>query len=216
MDKQLEDLVKKGTTTIGIVCKDGIVMAADRRASAAGRIVLDRNIEKVFPITDNIAITTAGLVSDIQLITKIIKAELNLKKMRTGKEPVVKEVASLLGVIVYNNIRKFSTIPGIVGFILGGTDNEGFHLYNIGVDGSVMSYDDYTADGSGMVFAFGVLDTLYKKDMSVADGVKLAIRAVNAAIQRDTASGDGIDVYTITKAGAKKVFAHKIDATISV
>ncbi len=216
MDKQLEDMVKKGTTTIGIVCKDGIVMAADRRASAGGRMVLDRNCEKVFPITDNIAITTAGLFSDIQLITKIIKAELNLKKMRTGKEPSVKEVASLLGVIVYNNIRKFSTIPGIVGFLLGGADNDGFHLYNIGVDGSVMSYDDYSADGSGMIFAFGVLDTLYKKDSTVADGVKLAIRAINAAIQRDTATGDGIDVYTITKAGAKKVFGQKIDYTVNV
>ena len=213
---QIEDMVKKGTTTIGIVCKDGIVMAADKRASAGGRMVLDRNVEKVFPITDNIAMTIAGLVSDAQLITKIIKAELNLKKMRTGKEPLVKEVASLLGVIVYNNIRKFSAIPGIVGLILGGTDKEGFHLYNIGVDGSVMSYEDYTADGSGMIFALGVLDTLYKKDLPTGDGVKLAIRAINAALQRDTATGDGIDVYTITKAGAKKVFAQKIDYTINV
>ncbi|MDP1694240.1 MAG: proteasome subunit beta, partial [Candidatus Woesearchaeota archaeon] len=211
-----QDMVKKGTTTLGLVCKDGIVMAADKRASAAGRMVLDRNIEKVFPITDNIVMTIAGLVSDAQLITKIIKAELNLKKMRTGKEPLVKEVASLLGVVVYNNIRKFSTIPGIVGLIVGGADKDGFHLYNIGVDGSVMSYEDYTSDGSGMIFALGVLDTLYKKDLPVGEGVKLAIRALNAALQRDTATGDGIDVYTITKAGAKKVFAQKIDYTVNV
>src|SRR3989338_3844374 len=216
MDTQLQDMVKKGTTTLGLVCKDGVVMAADKRASAAGRMVLDRNIEKVFPITDNIVMTIAGLVSDAQLITKIIKAELNLKKMRTGKEPLVKEVASLLGVVVYNNIRKFSTIPGIVGLVLGGTDKDGFHLYNIGVDGSVMSYEDYTADGSGMIFAFEILDTLFKKDIPTGDGVKLAIRAINAALQRDTATGDGIDVYAITKAGVKKVFAQKIEYTINV
>lgn len=214
MDKQFEDLVKKGTTTVGIVCKDGIVLAADKRATG-GSLVMDKHVDKVFPITNNIVITTAGLVSDIQLITKIIKAELNLKKIRTGKEPSVKEVASLLGVIVYNNIRKFSTIPGIVGFNLGGVDNEGFHLYNIGVDGSLLSYEDYSVNGSGMVFAYGVLDTLYKKDMLIGDGVKLAIKAINAAIQRDTASGEGVDVYTITKAGAKKVFSHKIDTNIN-
>ncbi len=210
---QMEDMVKKGTTTVGIVCKDGIVLAADKRATG-GNIIMDKHVEKVIPITDNVAITTAGLVSDIQLITKVIKAELNLKKMRTGKEPLVKEVASLLGVIVYNNIRKFSTIPGIVGFNLGGVDKEGFHLYNIGVDGSLMKYEDYSVNGSGMVFAYGVLDTLYKKDMMIGDGVKLAIKTINAAIQRDTASGDGIDIIAITKAGVKKVFSQKINTVI--
>ena len=212
--KQIEDLVKKGTTTLGIVCKDGIVLAADKRATG-GSIIMDKHVEKVIPINDNIAITTAGLVSDIQLITKIIKAELNLKKIRTGMDATVKETASLLGIIVYNNIRKFSTIPGIVGFNLGGVDKEGFHLYNIGVDGSLMKYDDYSINGSGMVFAYGVLDTLYKKDMNIGDGVKLAIKTINAAIQRDTATGEGIDVYTITKAGVKKVFSHSIDTNIN-
>lgn len=212
----VQELVKKGTTTVGLVCKEGIVLAADKRATAAGRLVLEKKADKVVPISDTMAMTTAGLFSDIQLITKIIKAELNLKKIRTGKEPLVKEIASLLGVIVYNNIRKFSTIPGIVGFLLGGVDNEGFHLYSIGVDGSVMPTDEYAADGSGMIVAFGVLDTMYKKDMAIADGVKLAVKTINAAIQRDTASGEGIDVFTITKAGVKKVFAQKIETNISI
>ncbi|MBI1972790.1 proteasome subunit beta [Candidatus Woesearchaeota archaeon] len=213
--KQIEELVKKGTTTIGIVCKEGIVLAADKRATAAGRLILEKNVDKIVPITDNIAFTTAGLFSDIQLITKIIKAELNLRKMRIGKEPNVKEVANLLGIIVYNNIRKFSTIPGIVGFLLGGVDNEGFHLYSIGVDGSVLIAEEYAADGSGMITALGVLDTLYKKDLTTAEGVKLAIRTINAAIQRDTATGEGIDVFTITKAGVKKIFSQKLDTTIT-
>lgn len=209
-----EDHIKKGTTTVGIVCKDGIVLAADKRAAAGGRLILDKKVDKVVKLTDNIAITTAGLVSDIQLITKLMKAELSIKKIRTGKDPTSKETASLLGVIVYNNIRKFSTVPGITGFLLGGTDKEGFHLYDIGVDGSVLPHDDYMADGSGMVMAFGVLDTLWKKDMPISEGVKLGIRAVNAAMQRDTATGEGIDAYTITKDGVKKVFAKKLETNI--
>lgn len=207
--------VKKGTTTVGIMCKDGIVMAADKRAVLGMSIIGDKNVDKVFKIADNLAITIAGTVSDAQLITKLIKAELRLKKVRTGKNSSVKETANLIGTIVYQNIRRFSPILGITGFLLGGSDNTGFHLYEIGPDGSVLEQESYITDGSGMVMAFGVLDTLYKKDMLIADGIKLAVKAINAAMQRDTATGEGIDVYSITKDGIKKVFTKKLDTTIS-
>ena len=104
---------------------------------------------------------------------------------------------------------------GITGFLMGGVDKEGLHLYDIGVDGSVLEHKDYVTDGSGFMMAFGVMDTLYKKDFKVNDGVKLAVKAVNAAMQRDAATGEGIDVYTITKQGVKKVFAEKLNTTIT-
>jgi proteasome beta subunit len=211
-----QDIVKKGTTTVGIMCKDGIVMAADKRAVLGMSIIGDKKVDKVFKIADNLAVTIAGTVSDAQLITKLIKAELRLKKVRTSKDSSVKETANLLGTIVYQNIRRFSPILGITGFLLGGSDNTGFHLYEIGPDGSVLEQDEYITDGSGMVMAFGVLDTLYKKDMPIADGIKLAVKAINAAMQRDTATGEGIDVYSITKDGIKKVLTKKLDTTISV
>jgi proteasome beta subunit len=208
-------LLRTGTTTVGLVCKDGIVLAADRRASA-GYMVADKKSRKVVPINDDIAITTAGLVSDIQLLTKVIKAQLKLIEIRRGKKSTVKQAANLLGGMVYSNIRRMSMIPGIVGFILGGKDLSGFHLYNLGIDGSITEVDDYAADGSGMQFATGVLESSYRKDMTVSEGIKVAVAAVNTAIQRDIATGNGIDVFTITKDGVKIVFEKEIIARVTL
>ncbi len=210
----ISEHVKKGTTTVGIVCKEGIILAADKRATAAGRIILNKSVDKVIKLTDDLAITIAGNVSDIQLLTKLIKAEIMLKLVRTGKKPTVKEVANLFGTIIYQNIRKFSVIPGITAFLLGGRDAIGFHLYELSPDGSVMKHTTYMADGSGFMMALGVLDTLYNQNISLQDGVKLAVRAVNAAMQRDAATGEGIDVMTVTKAGVKIVFAKRLDTNI--
>ena len=212
--EDLKEHIRKGTTTVGIMCTDGVVLAADKRATAGGRIVLDKDVEKVFPIAQNMAVTIAGNVSDAQLISKLIMAEIRLKKVRTGAEPSSEETANLLATIVYQNIRRLSPILGITGFLFAGYDHEGLHLYEIGVDGSLLASKNYVTDGSGFMNAFGVLDTLYRKDMKVADGVKLAVKAINAAIQRDAATGEGIDVYTITSQGVKKVFAEKINTNI--
>lgn len=208
--------LKKGTTTVGIVCKDGIVLAADKRASA-GYLVANKDEQKVVQISDNIAVTTAGLVSDIQLITKLMRAEISLKKIRTSKDPTVKEAANLMASIVYANIRKFSTFQSIVGFLMAGKDNsKGFSLYEIGIDGSLTKSDEYLTDGSGMMVALGVLESNYKKGLSIDEGIKLAVRTINAAIQRDTPTGNGIDVFTITSKGVEKAFTKKVDMTINV
>ena len=214
--EDINNYVKKGTTTVGIVCKEGIVLAADKRATFAGRIIADKSVDKIAKISENMAVTTAGSVSDVQLITKLIKAELTLLKIRTGREVNVKTTANLLGAIVYQNIRKFSPIPGITGFLLGGKDNTGFYLYELGPDGSVLEHKNYATDGSGMVMAWGVLDTLYKDGLSLQDGMKLAVKAVNAAMQRDAATGEAIDVFTITKDGVKKVWTKRLETNITM
>lgn len=206
---------KTGTTTVGIVCKDGIVMAADKRTSA-GYLIANKKTQKIHQISDHMAITTAGLVSDAQLFTRIIKAQLKLLSIRKGKEPPVEEAANLLASLSYANIRRPSMVPGIVGFLLGGYDKKGMHLYELGIDGSVAQADDYRADGSGSMFAMGVLETLYKKDMTIDETTKVAIKAVNAAVQRDLATGNGIDIVTITKDGVKKILTRTIDTNIKV
>ncbi len=209
--------IKKGTTTVGMVCADGIVLAADKRVTLGGQIVSHKKFEKVVKINDNMAVAMAGNVSDAQLIIKLIKAELRLRQIRTNQSATVKETANLLAAIVYQNIRKFSVIPGITAFILGGVDPEGYWLYDIGVDGSVVIHDEYTTVGSGFMMAYGVLDTLYnKKNMKVQDAVTLAVKAINAAIQRDTATGEGIDVVTITKEGVKKVMTQQLETRLTV
>ncbi|MFH1638642.1 MAG: proteasome subunit beta [Candidatus Woesearchaeota archaeon] len=211
----MEDKLRHGTTTVGIVCKDGVILAGDRRASA-GYLIVDKKVEKVKQITDYMAITTAGLVSDAQLFTKIIRAQLALLRIRKGKEPSVKEAANLLASLSYANIRRPSMVPGIVAFLLGGADKVGHALYAIGIDGSVTNYDDYYSDGSGSVVALGVLETIYKKDMTIEEGTQVAVKAINAAMQRDLATGNGIDVAVITKAGVKYVLRKQLDTNLKI
>ena len=207
--------LKTGTTTLGLVCKDGLVLAADKRATS-GYLIAWKKFDKIMQVTGNIAITVAGTVSDVQLLTKYLKAELKLKDIRTGRETSVKEAANLLANFVYSNIRKLSLIPGISHFIVGGKDSSGFHLYDLSPDGSIVEVDDYISSGSGSVMVFGVLETLYRKGLSIDEGVKLAAKCVNAAVQRDIASGNGIDIITITKDGIKKVFSKELELKIEL
>ena len=210
-----KELMKTGTTTLALQCKDGVVLAADKRATS-GYLIAHKKFDKIISITNNIAVTVAGTVSDVQLLAKYIKAELKLKQIRTYKESSVKEAANLLSMMVYNNIRKMSMIPGISHFIVGGKDEAGFHIYDLSPDGSISEIDDYNTSGSGSVMVYGVLETLYKKNMSVDEGVKLAVKSINAAIQRDIASGNGMDVVTITKEGIKKVLSKEIETKIEI
>ncbi len=214
MVKMDDSRLKTGTTTIGLVCKDGIVLAADRRATM-GSMIATKKAQKVYIIKPNMAVTIAGTVSDIQMIIKLIKAELSLKEIRTNREAGIKEAANLLAGIVYANIRKMSLIPGVSQFLLGGKDESGFHLFNIFVDGSLEEIDDFVSSGSGSVFAYGVFESSYNKENSVEEGIKLAVKAINSALQRDTGSGNGIDVITITDKGVKKVYEEELKSRLT-
>jgi len=209
-----ERYLKTGTTTVGIKCKDGIVLAADKRAG--GGIIVDKRAQKVYQITNNIALTMAGVASDAQLITKLIGAELRLMEIRKEKVVTVKEAANLLSGIVYQNIRRPSMIPGISHFILAGKDNRGFHIFDIYPDGSLSECIDFLSSGSGSVMAYGVLETLWKPNMSMDEGIQLVVKGINAAIQRDMNSGDGIDVFTITNEGVKVAITKAISNKVEI
>lgn len=208
-----DNVLKTGTTTLGIVCKDGIILAADKRATAG--YVASKKELKILQITDRIAITTAGTVSDIQLLAKIVRAEVRLKDYNSNRGSGTREVAHLLAGLMYHNIRKFSVIPGVVGFLLGGYDSEGPKLFELSPDGALMESEDYATDGSGSVFALGVFETLYKKGLSTDDGVSLAVKALNAALQRDIYSGNGIYVVKVTGDGVKTVLERDINVGLS-
>lgn len=214
IDMEETNYKKTGTTTIGIKCKDGIVLAADKRAG--GGIIVDKRAQKVYKVTDNIALTMAGTASDAQLITKLISAELRLMEIRKEKVVTVKEAANLLSGIVYQNIRRPSMIPGISHFILAGKDNRGFHIFDIYPDGSLSECIDFLSSGSGSVMAYGVLETLWKPNMSMDEGIQLVVKGINAAIQRDMNSGDGIDVFTITNEGVKIAITKSISNRVEI
>ncbi len=202
-----------GTTTVGIVCKDGVVLAADKRASA-GYFVASKDMDKIQNISDDFAVTMAGLVSDAQLIVKLISAEIRLRSVRTGQKLSTKEAANLLSGILYQNIRKMSMVPGIVSFLLGGHDKKGDHLYELGVDGSLTNISNFCSTGSGSMLAYGVLESSYIDGISIKDGIDLAIKAVNTAINRDLASGDGIDIFVVNSKGAHKIHSKKVEKII--
>ncbi len=207
------EIMKTGTTTVAIVAKDCIILAADKRATA-GNFIAGKKVNKILPVADKMALTTAGSVSDIQLLVKLIKAELSLRKLKNGRPNRVKEATNLVAGMVYNNIRKLTMIPGIVHFLFAGYDNTGAHLYDIYPDGSISEIDDFVASGSGGTFAFGVFDAQYKKDMTQEQAVELAIRGVNSALQRDSASGDGLDVVLVNKHGVKKIMTKDLSVRI--
>lgn len=202
-----EDYLKTGTTTIGIICKDAVILAADKRATA-GHLIADKDIEKVIEIKPNMALTTAGSVSDIQLIVKHLKAELKIKEIRNNRDANVKEAANLLAHFNYGNIRSNG---GVCHFLFAGYDQDnGYQLYDVYPDGALSSITNkstskgYMASGSGSTFAMGLLEDTWSKDLTEEEGIKLAYRAVNTALQRDSASGEGVDVMIINKDGIKR------------
>ena len=209
-DSLSKNIIKTGTTTIGLVCKDGLVLAADKRATA-GYMIVDPRAEKIHKLTDYLALTIAGSVSDAQLIIKLIKANIKLISLNTNRDAFVDEIAHLLAGIVYGKIRELSTIQSVSEFILGGKDQNGFHLYDIFPDGSLTEIPNFISSGSGSVMAYGVLETMYNKKMNVKDGTELAIKAIKSALRRDIATGNGIQVINISEEGVKTVFDGKID-----
>ena len=81
--------MKTGTTTVGLVAKDCIVLAADKRATA-GHFIAGKKVDKVLPVSDSMAVTTAGSVSDIQLLVKLIE-EVGKAKLRVFSKLLISE-----------------------------------------------------------------------------------------------------------------------------
>ena len=212
MDNELKDsILRTGTSLVGIVCKEGIVMASDRQVTLGTHMVGNKDFQKTNPINSYLVVSWAGQVSGAQRLSKVIAAELKLKELRTKSRPTVKQSANLVAAVAYSGIRQPSMVPDIVDTFIGGLNEDGScELYNIGPDGSLISIKDYTASGSGSTFILGLFERQYKKNMSVEDGIKLAIEAIKSSTQRDVYSGFGIDVFTITKDGIKKVVDQEI------
>lgn len=216
MDEEIKkNILKTGTSIVGIVCKDGVVMAADRRVTLGGQLVIAKNCQKVVKINDYLVSSGTGSASDVDMLKKLVVAELKLKELKSRTRPTVKEGANLIAMLAYRNIRQPSMIPFIAGTLVAGFDEDGStELYSIEPAGSVSKIEDYDANlSSGMPFILGLLERQYKKDMPVKQGVALAIEALKSSTQRDSASGNAIDVFTITKAGIKHEVEQKIEAT---
>jgi proteasome beta subunit len=192
------DVRKTGTTTVGIVCRDGVVLAADKK-STLGYLVASKESEKIIQIDDNLALTTAGYSGDNQALARYLRAEIKLFAIQNGRRLSVKGAAVLLS----NILQGAKYYPYLVQNILGGFDEKPA-IFSLDALGSVEEEKKFFSTGSGSPMALGVLEDNYKEGLSVEEGTKIVLRAISAAIERDIASGGrGIDVAIITKSGTK-------------
>ena len=191
--------VKKGTTTIGMVCKDGVVMATEMRATM-GTLIAHKTTQKFFKIDENLGLAVAGVVGDAQTLARYITAEVQLYKLKRGQLMTVKSAATLTS----NILSGSRYYPYWVGLILGGVDRDGGHVYALDMVGGAIP-DEYVTTGSGSPYVYGVLEDHYKSGLTVTDGIDLAARSLNAAMKRDSASGDGMTIAAITSEGLSLV-----------
>ena len=184
------------TTTVGIRSKDGVVLAADKRASK-GFFVGSKVVQKIFALDEATAVAIAGQMSDAEYLVSLAKAERRLLTLRRGYPLSVKESAKLIANIVYSGMKNYS--PYYVELVVAGVDREGPHVYTSDMSGAVTS-EDFMSSGSGSPIAYGVLEQGYRQELSLEDAKRLAEAAVRAAMERDPGSGNGVDVVALPNA----------------
>lgn len=194
----LEKEIMKGTTTVGITFNGGVVLAADKRATM-GTFIAAKDVEKIHFLGDKVALTIAGGVGDAQSLVRLMRAELELYKYGKGRELTIKGAGTLLSNVLQGN----KYYPYFVQLIIAGYDTQP-RLFDLDLTGGLLS-EEYVSTGSGSVVAYGLLDAGFKKNMKEDDAVKLAVKAVYAAMKRDNATGEGVDAIVITKNGGKRI-----------
>ena len=195
----------EGTTTVGITCTDGVVFASERRASM-GNLVAHKVAEKIFKIDNHIAATIAGSVADAQSLMKIISAETALYRLRNGKDISLEAAAAVSSNILHSS-------PAYVQTLIGGVDDTGASIYSLDAAGGMIK-DTFISTGSGSTFAYGVLEDRFHEDITVEEAKELALRAIKAATERDTYSGNGFLVAQVTKDGYKMLEKEEVESII--
>ena len=194
--------IKTGTTTVGLVCKDAVILGTDKRASMS-YFVASKTAEKLHEIQEHLYMTIAGGVADAMYLVDVLRAETTLYQLKREKPIKVKSAGKLLSNILFQN----KMYPFQVGLILGGvSEEEGPILLDIGAYGSILP-EKFCAVGSGQNFSYGVLEAKYKENLTIKQGKEIIIKAITSSIIRDMASGNGIDIAVVKKEGpAEKEF----------
>ena len=199
------NVVKTGTSTIGITFDGGVVVGADHRATM-GHFIANKSVQKLFKISENVALTTAGLVGHAQSLSRTLAAELRLYELKRNTTMTVKGAATLTANILVGR-------PHYVQLLIVGTDEDGPSVYSIDSAGGSIP-DDYCATGSGSPYMYGVLEDQYKQGMTQNQALKVAAKALLASAQRDAASGNGMDLAVITKDKGFQLLSESEVATL--
>lgn len=189
-----------GTTTVGLECSDGVVLATDTRATAGFLYIAHRHVKKLAKLDEHIAMTIAGSVADAQNIVDILRYHANIYRLESRMPMPVKSCARLASNIFFS--QRYA--PYIVEILVGGHDSEGPAMYNIDLFGS-LNKEKFVSTGSGSPVAYGILESEFREGMSVDEASKVAARAIAAAIKRNAGTGDGVDVAIIDKKGYREM-----------
>jgi proteasome beta subunit len=210
LSNNVEEKMLRGTTTVGIKAKDGVVLCADMRASA-GYFIANNNTMKIQKIDEHAGMTMAGGVADAQNITDILRYHANIHRIEKQEPIPIKSLTRLTSLIFHQN-RGY---PFIADILVGGYDNAGPALFNIDMFGSVEE-KTYVTTGSGSPVAYGLLEEEYRDDLTVEEAKVIALRAVKAAITRNIGTGDGINVSVIDKDGFRLLTKDQKTAIITL
>jgi len=202
-------LAFRGTTTVGAVARDGLVLASDTRVTM-GSLIVHKKGKKVYRIDDHLAMTISGVVADAQRTVEILRANSRIYRLeRKGPMPVA--VAARLASNVFFSHR---LDPFMTQIAIGGVDNSVPHLFSLDPLGSIIE-EDYFATGSGSPIAYGILEERYRKDLPLQDVLPIVVRSVNSAMKRDVMSGDDFDVIIIDQTGYHELNADEKKALAS-
>lgn len=186
-----------GATAVGISYENGVILASEKRI-AYGNFVVNKNTKKTFSVTNQVGAACAGMVADMQVLVRQVGALAKIRKLETRRNVAPNSIAKLMSVIMFE--RRF--FPLLTQVIVGGIEIKP-EIYTLDPLGSVLP-DEYASVGTGAEMALGILDAEYKPNMSEEKARELAVKAIKSAIQRDSSSGDGIDLLLITTKGARE------------
>jgi len=193
------ELIMKGTTTVGVACKDGVILASDTRVTM-GYFIAHHKGKKIYQIDEHLAMTIAGNVADAQKAVDILKANARLYKLNYERPMPINTAARVLANLLFST----RYAPLITQVLVGGIDDKGPHVYNIDPFGSVTE-EKCISTGSGSPIALGVLEDKYTEDMKIKEFMPIVVKAVKSAMKRDAASGDSFDVIIIDENGFQEL-----------
>ena len=200
-NRQIEKMLQTGTTTVGIIIRDGVVLATDSQATA-GTMVMSKQAQKLFEINKYTAATIAGGVADCQYVVNQLKALSRLKEIEEGEVPGPKYVASTCRNILFSGRSFFVSMMIIGGYSVN--ENSG-KLYGIDLLGTLYKESDFLSFGSGSPFSLGVLEADWKPNLTKAKGIELIKTAISSSRERDAGSGYKLQICTIDKKGFTQI-----------
>ena len=204
--KSIYEKMKKGTTTVGIICDDGVVVGADSRATMDTFIATQEAV-KVYKINDTLAMTIAGGVGDAEYLIKLVSAQDQIYAMEEKKSLSPRAATSLLSIVLQEN----KMYPFMVQLIMAGFTNGTPELYDMDPLGGYTKESHYTSTGSGSLTALGYLESVYQENLSVQEGIKHVAKALSIAMRRDSATGGNMKIISITKKGYKEYTKDEIE-----